>query len=249
MNLQGATVVITGGGGGLGLDMARTFAGLGARIGALDRDSLALERLAEAVPDAQSVPCDVTDPAGVDAAFGELSERLGRIHVLVNNAGLLFSAPLLSVGPEGLVAHSVEDWERVRAVTLDGVFYATRSAAERMVRTRTKGVIVNISSVSAAGNVGQGAYSAAKAGVEALTVTWAKELGPWGIRVAGVAPGYTETPSTRAAVPERHLEEIAGETALKRLGKPSEITAAVRFLIENDFVTGTTVKVDGGIRV
>jgi len=249
VNIQDAAIVITGGASGLGLEMAMTLAGLGGRIALVDRDETALAAVPEVLKDTVSCVCDVTDPAQVDTTFADLAERLGKIHVLINNAGILFSAPLLSVGPGGLTPHSVEDWNRVRSVNLDAVFYVTRSAAGHMVRTRTKGTIVNISSVSAAGNAGQSAYSASKAAVEALTVTWAKELGPWGIRVAAVAPGYTDSPSTRVAVPESHLDEIAREAASKRLGSPAEIAHAVRFLIENDFVTGTTVRVDGGFRI
>lgn len=249
MNISEANVIITGGASGLGLDMAMTLAALGARIAVLDRDEKALANLPEELNAAVTLPCDVTDHAQVEDSFRELAKLTGRFNVLINNAGILFSAPLLSVGPNGLVPHSVEDWHKVRSVNLDAVFYATRSAVEHMVRTRTKGVVINVSSVSAGGNAGQSAYSASKAAVEALTVTWAKELGPWGIRVAAVAPGYTNSPSTCLAVPESHLEEIAGESALKRLGTPAEISHAVRFLIENDFVTGTTVSVDGGFRV
>lgn len=249
MNISEANVIITGGASGLGLDMATTLAALGARIALLDRDGKALANLPEELSAAVTLQCDVTDHAQVEDSFRKLAERMGRFNVLINNAGILFSAPLLSVGPNGLVPHSVEDWHKVRSVNLDAVFYATRSAAEHMVRTRTKGVVINVSSVSAGGNAGQSAYSASKAAVEALTVTWAKELGPWGIRVAAVAPGYTNSPSTYLAVPESHLEEIASESALKRLGTPAEISHAVRFLIENDFVTGTTVSVDGGFRV
>ena len=249
MKIAGANLVITGGASGLGLHMATQFAALGGRIAILDRDQAALDNLPETLSDAVLCRCDLTDPAQVERSFRDLSDRMGRLHVLINNAGILFSAPLLSVGPAGLIPHSVEDWEKVRSVNLDAVFYASRSAAEQMVRTRTKGAIINISSVSAAGNAGQSAYSASKAAVEALTVTWAKELGPWGIRVSAVAPGYTDLPSTRVAVSEHNLQEIARESALGRLATPAEIADAVRFLIENDFVTGSIVRVDGGFRI
>ncbi|MCH9809553.1 MAG: SDR family oxidoreductase [Alphaproteobacteria bacterium] len=229
--------------------MGRTLAAEGALIGVLDRDEAALARLSDTLDGAQGVACDVTDPEQVEQKFDLLAGQMGKIHALINNAGLLFSAPLLSVGTGGLLAHPVDAWQKTRAVNLDAVFYTTRVAAQHMVRSRTRGVIVNISSVAASGNAGQSAYSAAKAGVEALVVTWAKELGPWGIRVAGVAPGYTDAPSTSAAVPESQLQQIASETAVRRLGKPCEIGAAVRFVLENDFVTGTTIRVDGGLRV
>jgi 3-oxoacyl-[acyl-carrier protein] reductase len=116
-----------------------------------------------------------------------------------------------------------------------------------MMTTRTKGVIVNISSVSAGGNPGQSAYAAAKAGVNALTAVWAKELGPLGIRVVAIAPGFTETDSTRAAMSETALQETIKRVPMRRLGKPEEIADGVLFAIKNDFCNGKVLALDGGL--
>jgi 3-oxoacyl-[acyl-carrier protein] reductase len=116
-----------------------------------------------------------------------------------------------------------------------------------MVRARTKGVVVSLTSVCAKGNAGQSAYSAAKAGVEALTRVWAKELGPLGLRFVAVAPGYIDTPSTRSAVPDEILDTLKRETPLRRLGHPEHVAQAIRFAIENDMLTATTLEVDGGL--
>jgi len=116
-----------------------------------------------------------------------------------------------------------------------------------MITTRTKGVIVNISSVSAGGNAGQSAYSAAKAGVNALTAVWAKELSPLGIRVVAVAPGFTETESTKETVSEATLRETVKKVPLRRLGKPEEIAEGVLGAIRNDFFNGKVLELDGGL--
>ena len=129
------------------------------------------------------------------------------------------------------------------------MFYVTRSVAEKMVQKRTRGVIVNISSVSAGGNAGQSAYSAAKAGVNALTATWAQELGLLGIRVVGVAPGFTDTDSTHAAVTSDVLRNTIQKVPLRRLGRPQEIAQCVLSVLQNDFITGTTLEIDGGLRL
>ena len=118
-----------------------------------------------------------------------------------------------------------------------------------MVVSRTKGVIVNISSISASGNAGQSAYSAAKAGVNALTKVWAKELGPMGIRVVAVAPGFCDTKSAHNALSESVLTQIVQDVPLRRLGRPEEIAAGVVAVIENGFIHGKVIQIDGGLVV
>jgi len=108
-------------------------------------------------------------------------------------------------------------------------------------------VIVNFSSIAASGNPGQSAYAAAKAGIEAMTTVWARELGPLGIRAVAIAPGFVATPSTDAAMNPDALADLKRRTPLLRLARPAEITSAVLFAIENDFLTGTTIAVDGGL--
>jgi len=132
-------------------------------------------------------------------------------------------------------------------VNLIGVFLCTREAATFMAQSKG-GAIVNISSVSRAGNFGQTNYSATKAGVDAMTVTWSKELARYGIRVAAVAPGYVNTEMTASIKPELR-ERIIAQIPIGRTGEMSEISHAVRFIIENDFVTGRVLEVDGGLRL
>ena len=143
---------------------------------------------------------------------------------------------------------SLEDWQAVIDVNLTGVFLGTREAAACMVRRGTQGVIINISSISRAGNMGQSNYAAAKAGVAALTVTWAKELARYGIRVAGIAPGVIATNMTAAMKPEA-LEMLKSVIPLGRLGTPEEIAHTAMYILENDYFSGRLVEVDGVCRL
>ena len=123
------------------------------------------------------------------------------------------------------------------------------NVAGHMVKNRTKGVILNISSIAANGNKGQSAYSAAKAGVKALMHAWSKELGPLGIRVLNVSPGFCETESTSNVMPVSVLNEITREIPLKRLGSASEVADVVLMAVKNDYLSGTTIEIDGGLKI
>ena len=246
MNLAGALVVVTGGAAGLGYAIAEALQKVGAVPVILDRDQDALDSTVGQLS-CLGYAVDVTDPKAIDAVVTTVCEQHGTPQGLVNNAGILRSAPLLSLGNTGNPRHSLELWNEVMAANLTSVFLVTRAVADRMVRQRVRGAIVSMSSVAARGNAGQTAYSAAKAGVEAMTRVWAKELGPLGLRFVAVAPGYVDTPSTRAAVPADILEHLRRETPLRRLGKPEQIAETVVFALQNDMITGTTLAVDGGL--
>jgi 3-oxoacyl-[acyl-carrier protein] reductase len=149
-------------------------------------------------------------------------------------------------------AEMMHDYNRFRdsiIVNLDSVFIMTSAVVEQMVLKRTKGCIVNISSICACGNEGQTAYSAAKAGVNAMTVTWSKELGRLGIRCNAVAPGFIGTDSTHAALRESTIKNIVSNTPLRRLGEASEVAHAVADLISNDFINGAVLHVNGGLTI
>jgi 3-oxoacyl-[acyl-carrier protein] reductase len=167
--------------------------------------------------------------------------------VLINNAGVLHSEPLIRLADSGLQKHELGTWDLVLRTNLNSVFYMTTCVVEKMVRTRKKGVVVNIGSISAAGNPGASAYSAAKAGVHALTHAWARELGPMGIRVIAVAPGFMDTDSASAAMSETAMRETIKRVPLRRLGKPEEVAKAVVSVIENDFFNGKVLELDGGL--
>ena len=202
MNLRGKKVIVTGGVLGLGRAMVDKLTANEAAVTVFDLNVAGLAELSKQQSGVNCLECDVSNYDQVVAATDRYHEEFGAADVLINNAGILYSEPLVKITSSGIERHDVSAWARVLAADLSSVFYMTACVAEKMIATRTKGVIVNISSVSAAGNAGQSAYSAAKAGVNALTATWAKELSPMGIRVVAVAPGFTETESTKQALSE-----------------------------------------------
>jgi 3-oxoacyl-[acyl-carrier protein] reductase len=245
MNESGQkNALVTGGASGLGLQIALALAARGYRCLVVD---VSRERLAALPEGIEGWPVDVTDEAQVVAAVRQFGARLGPIHVLVNNAGTIFSSPLINLQNREQQRHDYGDFRRNIDINLNAVFLVGSVVAEAMVLSRTPGVIVNISSVSALGNAGQSAYSAAKAGVEALTRVWAKELGPLGIRAVAIAPGFMDTASTHAALSKPRLDDITRKVPLLCLGAPEHVVQAVLLAIECDYLTGTTVRVDGGI--
>jgi 3-oxoacyl-[acyl-carrier protein] reductase len=249
VDVAGKKVIVTGGVRGLGRALVDRLVAEGASVTVFDLDAAGLQALAEAHDGIGAVCCDVSDYAQVAAATTAFHEANGPAHVLVNNAGILYSEPLVRIAGGTLAHHDFDMWRQVMSANLDSVFYMTACVVQNMVATRTKGVIVNISSVSAGGNAGQSAYSAAKAGVNALTATWAKELALMGIRVAAVAPGFTSTESTKDAVSEAVLAETVKRVPLRRLGRPEEIADGILAVIRNDFFTGKVFELDGGLIV
>lgn len=229
--------------------MVEKLAEKGAEITVFDLDENGLEELCRQVPGVTGSPCDVSNYEQVLASTAHFHDQHGAADVLVNNAGILYSAPLVRIGSSGVEKHDLEGWRKVLAADLDSVFFMTSCVVEKMVTARKRGVIVNISSVAASGNAGQSAYSAAKAGVNALTATWAKELSMMGIRVVAVAPGFTETESTKEALSEAVLKETVKRVPLRRLGTADEIASAVVHVIENDFFNGKVIELDGGLVV
>ncbi|MEU6170242.1 3-oxoacyl-ACP reductase FabG [Streptomyces tanashiensis] len=245
---RGAAVV-TGAGRGIGAATAKRLAADGAAVVALDltesdaADTVAAIRAAGGR--ALAVGCDVTDSAQVDAAIDRAVAEYGRLDVLVNNAGVLRDNMLFMM--------SDDDWDTVVDVHLRGAFLCSR-AAQRHMRRQGSGKIVNLSSVAADGNRGQANYAAAKAGVQGLTRTLAIELGPYGINVNAIAPGFVATAMTdqtarrTGADPEEFRRAAAARSPLRRVGSPEDIAAVVSFLASEDaaYVTGQTIHVDGG---
>ncbi|WJQ52907.1 SDR family oxidoreductase, partial [Pseudomonas aeruginosa] len=221
MQLKDKVIIITGGCQGLGRAMGEYLAGKGARLALVD---LNRERLDEAVAackaaggDARAYVCNVADEEQVTHMVAQVASDFGAINGLVNNAGILRDGLTIKVKDGQLSKMSLAQWQSVIDVNLTGVFLCTREVAAKMIELKNEGAIVNISSISRAGNMGQANYSAAKAGVAADTVVWAKELARYGIRVAGVAPGFIETEMTAGMKPEA-LEKMTAGIPLKRMG-------------------------------
>jgi len=250
MRLPGKTVVITGAGRGIGRALAERLGRDGGHIALLDisAEDLRATRLALEVAGitARDYTVDVTAEGAVIATMDAVVRDFGRLDVLVNNAGIVRDA-LLVKAKDGAIAGkmSLAQWQAVLDVNLTGVFLCGREAAERMIQLRNGGVIINISSVSRHGNAGQSNYSAAKAGVAALAIVWAKELARHGIRAAAIAPGGVRTDILSTMRPEM-LERLIAPVPLKRLAEPAEIADAAAFIIGNEFFTGRCLDVDGG---
>lgn len=246
MQIEGCVALVTGGARGLGLAIASHLQEKGAKVIVADRDEAALASLPEAF---DRLVLDVTRPEDAKAALACILARYGRLDALVNNAGVIYSEPFVNMMNPAGIMHDYKRFRDSLTVNLDSVFIMTSAAVEQMVLRRTKGAIVNISSISACGNEGQTAYSAAKAAVNAMTVTWAKELGRWGIRCNAVAPGFIGTESTQQALRESVLKHIQSNTPLRRLGKAVEVAQAVASVIENDFINGVVLDVNGGLSI
>jgi 3-oxoacyl-[acyl-carrier protein] reductase len=250
MHLAQKTALVTGAAGALGSAMVNMLLEGGAQtVIALDKNEAALATSRQ--PGVLPVSCDATEPLALEQRLlGTLAQHPS-VEILINNAGLLHSAPLVNVlnRDPARFSDAAAGWQEVLSANLSSVFYVTQLVADHMIRRRTKGVIINMSSISARGNAGQSAYAASKAGVGALTQVWAKELGLLGIRCVAIAPGYIDTPSTRNAMPATQLRAIEERVPLKRLGNTTSVLQAVRFAIENDYVNGTILEVDGGLSV
>jgi 3-oxoacyl-[acyl-carrier protein] reductase len=247
MDLRSSRIVVTGGGSGIGLGIAEALAERGAVPIIIDRNLESIE-VARQRLDCPTYLADLTMPDQVASVVNELCLE-GVPQALINNAGVIRNGMLVNLLDREEPFHSLELWNEVIQANLTSIFLMTRELSSRMVRARSRGVVVNMSSISARGNAGQGAYAAAKAGVEALTRSWAKELGPLGLRFIAVAPGFIDTLSTRVALSEEILEELRNETPLRLLGKVSHVASAVIYALENDFVTGAVLNLDGGLTI
>lgn len=253
MDLKNKVILVTGAAQGLGQAMSIALARKGAQLALLDLD---IDRLSETQilctsqgSRTESFAINVADENSVISSFQAIFQSFGAIHGLINNAGILRDA-LLIKAKEGKVLDrlSLADWEAVIQVNLRGVFLCTREAATHMIQNSNPGVIVNISSISRAGNMGQTNYTAAKAGVAGMTVTWAKELARYGIRVGAIAPGFIETPMTRGMKVDA-LEKMVSGIPLRRMGQADEIAHSAIYIFENDYFTGRIIECDGGLRL
>jgi 3-oxoacyl-[acyl-carrier protein] reductase len=253
VEIRNKTVVITGAGGGIGRSLACHFAANGANLALLDTNRTDLEETKADCTRHSVRTCtyvaNVTEEGAIGNALDRVVSDFGRLDGIVNNAGIVQDAMLLKVKDGQVIDKmTLAQWQAVIDVNLTGVFLCAREAAQRMVTLGSGGVIVNMSSVSRAGNLGQTNYSAAKAGVVAMTVVWARELARHGIRVGAVAPGFIRTPMVESMRPEI-LMKVTAAVPLGRLGEPDEIARAVEFIFENDFFTGRCLDLDGGLRL
>ena len=252
MNLKDKTIVVTGGGQGLGRVMATSLAARGARLALVDLDD---EKLAQSVEqcekaggEARAYNANVTDETAVVELFNQVVSDFNSLDGLINNAGILKDGLLVKVKDGKMEKLPLKDWQAVIDVNLTGVFLCGREAAAKMVEQDRGGCILNISSISRAGNFGQSNYAAARAGVAALTVTWGRELARYGIRCAGIAPGVFKTDMV-TGLREDALARLESNIPLGRVGALEEIGGTAIYLFENDFFTGRIIELDGGMRL
>ena len=244
------TVIVTGGGGGIGGAVCAAFAAEGAKVAVLDRDddaaSAAVEQLRAAGATALAVACDITERTAVDAAVNQVTEKLGPIDVLVNNAGWDLFVPFLDTEPD--------DWSRLIDINLIGALHMHHAVLPGMVERR-RGRIVNVSSDAArVGSSGEAVYAACKAGIVAFSKTLAREHSRHGVTFNVVCPGPTDTAlltsvTDAAANPEKLREAFRRAIPIGRLGEPDDLAGAVLFFASDaaSFVTGQVLSVSGGL--
>lgn len=244
MRLSNKVAIITGAGRGIGQAAALRFAREGAKVAVCDRDKAGVgdtvALIQEQGGEAAGFEVDVTDKASVEQMVDSVVVRWSRIDALVNNAGVVMDAQLKDM--------SEEQFDRVIAINLKGSYNTARAVVPVMLR-QGSGAIINTASIAGVyGNFGQTNYAASKAGVIAMVLTWAKELGRKGIRCNAVAPGLIETPIT-ATIPEKVMDAMRQKIPLGRPGRPEEIAAVYAFLAseEASYINGAVIEVSGGM--
>jgi 3-oxoacyl-[acyl-carrier protein] reductase len=245
VKLEDLKIIVTGGAQGMGAHFATRLNEAGASVTVGDVQEEALAALPEGIHRRR---LDVSSRDDVEGFVRFAAEAMGGLNGLVNNAGITRDALLVKKDRKtGEVKKlSAADWDAVLGVNLTGATWMAREVAGYMVeRDQRPGVIVNISSIARHGNRGQSSYVAAKAALAANAVTWARELAPYGIRVAAIAPGMVETPMTRG-MKQTARDAIVASIPVGRIGTPEDLWLALRFALECDYFCARTIDVDGG---
>ncbi|MCH2271414.1 MAG: SDR family NAD(P)-dependent oxidoreductase [SAR324 cluster bacterium] len=252
MELKDKVVIVTGAAQGLGRQFALACAENGMKVALSDMNPETLEKTRQECEakgiEARGYELNVTQEAEVEAVYSQVVSDFGTLDATINNAGILRDGLLVKVKEGKIQKFSMSKWQAVIDTNLTGVFLCAREAAVQFLELKKPGVIINITSVARSGNFGQSNYSAAKAGVSAMTVLWAQELAQHGIRVAAIAPGFTATEmvvSLRVDIKEKFTKSIP----LRRFAETSEMSDGALFILKNEYYTGRVLEIDGGARI
>lgn len=253
MNLQDLKIIVTGAASGMGRHFTLRLAEAGAQVSAWDLDEDGLRALKEAAAGSSGAVhafiCDVSNEDAVVSSVAKSAEAMGGLNGLINNAGIIKDGLLVRKDRKtgDISKMALSSWQKVIDVNLTGPFLCAREFAAKCIEDGIEsGCIINMSSVSRSGNVGQTNYSAAKAGLVADTTLWAKELARHNIRVGAIAPGFVRTPILEG-MRQDALEKLMKLVPLRRLAEPEELWLSVKFILECDYFTGRCIDVDGGL--
>jgi len=253
MDLQNKVAIVTGGASGLGLATVRNLHQKEVKVMIFDVNEEKAKEISEELgANVSYALVNVADEESVMTGIQQMMEKYGELHICVNCAGI--APPGKTVGKKGVLP--LENFKKVIDINLIGTFNVLRLAAEQMIKNTPltedgeRGIIINTASVAAFdGQMGQAAYGASKAGVAGMTLPIARDLSEYGIRINTIAPGLFRTPMA-AGLPEKIVEKLGSMVEFpKRLGKPEEYASLVQFFIENNYINGEVIRLDGGIRM
>ncbi len=248
MDINKKKILITGGCSGIGETLVNFFKEKNYSLAVFDNDINSIQKCSQEFSNQiQYIQTDVSNDISVAKSCEKLFKNSFYPDILINNAGIIHNELLVKLLKNEDRLHSRITWEKVIKTDLNSVFYVTSRIVDSMLIKRKKGVIISISSICSNGNKGQSAYSAAKAGVNALTKTWSKELGPLGLRFASIAPGFLDTKSTQKSLNSNQINNLKKLIPLQKLGKTISIAETAEFIIKNDYINGTVLEVDGGL--
>lgn len=235
-------MLITGVAGSIGKYIATEFAKKGCIIAGIDK-----KEFTENIPNIHFRQCDLINFSDTEKTITELVDKCGAFDVIINCAGLIANAPIVSFSEGKLNYHDVDKWNDIISSNLNTTFHVSAICVKYMMEKRKQGVIINFSSIIANGNPGQVAYSAAKAGINGFTKALAKEVGQFGIRAVCIAPGFFDTESTIQNVPEAKLNTLKSAIPAKKLGHPEDIVKTIEYIIDTEYINGAIIELDGGL--
>lgn len=239
------TLLLTGAGGSIGSYIVKSFYKKYNLI-CVDKNKSKLNYLKKKYKRIITYSCDLTKKNDVKEFLKKIIKKKS-IDILINNAGTIYSEPLIKLGKNGFKCHSYKSWLNIINTNLNSTFLISSNVVEHLCNLRKESLIINVSSISALGNKGQSAYSASKSAIETLTKVWAKELSDFNIRVTCISPGFFDTDSTKRSLKGNHVSHIISNTPSRRMGKYKEFIDAINFIIQNKFFNGKILSLDGGL--